>query len=181
MMHIDPKKTLLAGLFLALAAATSGGYAGNDRGSGFWKPFEPSVDGQENIVVSLSSDPTEDAEPACVALQIAMNLLMDDLNGTAAGGKVAPADRVVLFATLDGVFLVAPDSDLTPQQCLTAGGLKPLSGILSQFVGLGGEVVVCPLCWAARGYAGSPPTYGIVASAFDIHSLFLYADKAIAF
>jgi hypothetical protein len=105
-MHIDPKKTLLAGLFLALAAAASVGYAGDDRGSGFWKPFEPSVDGQEDIVVSLSSDPREDAEPACVALQIGMNLLMNDLNGDAPGGEVTPADRVVLFATLDGVYLV---------------------------------------------------------------------------
>ena len=179
-MHIDPKKTLLAGLFLGLAAATSGGYADSNRGSGFWKPFEPSVDGQENIVISLSSDPTVDAEPACVALQIGMNLLMDNISGTA----VTPADRVVLFATLDGVYLVAPDSDLTAQQCLTAGGPKRLSGILSQFVGLGGEVVVCPLCWSERGYGGptpTAPTVGIVATALDIHSLFLYADKVIPF
>ncbi|MFZ0789430.1 MAG: hypothetical protein WAM94_07385 [Chromatiaceae bacterium] len=147
-MHIDPKKTLLAGLFLALAAATSGGYAGDERGSGFWKPFEPSVDGQENIVISLSSNPTEDAEPACVALQIGMNLLMDDLDGTKPGGEVTPADRVVLFVTLDGVYLVAPQIDLSVQECLTAGGRKPLSGILSQFVTNGGEVVVCPLCWS---------------------------------
>ena len=180
-MHIDPKKTLLAGLFLGLAAATSGGYAGDDRGSGFWKPFEPSVDGQENIVISLSSDPTVDAEPACVALQIGMNLLMDDLNGATDGGKVTPADRVVLFVTLDGVYLVAPDSNLSEQKCLTSGGLKPLSGILSQFVTNGGEVVVCPLCWSERGYVGQAPTYGTVADAFDIHSLFLYADKVITF
>ena len=180
-MHIDAKKTLLAGLFLGLAAATSGGYAGDDRGSGFWKPFEPSVDGQEDIVISLSSDPREDAEPACVALQIGMNLLMNDLNGPAAGGEVTPADRVVLFATLDGVYLVAPDSDLTQQQCRTAGNPASLAAILNQFVGLGGEVVVCPLCWIERGYRGQAPTYGIVASGFDIHSLFLYADKVIAF
>jgi hypothetical protein len=179
MMRIDTKKTLFVGLFVALAAATSVGYAGSDRGRGFWKPFEPSVDGQENVVISLGTDPTVDAEPACVALQIGMNLLMDDLNGTAAGGKVTPADRVVLFATLDGVKLVASTSDLTAE-CVAPGGRLSLSAILDQFSRQGGEVVVCSLCWIAREYSEAP-TYGIVANAFDIHSLFLYADKVIAF
>ena len=41
--------------------------------------------------------------------------------------------------------------------------------------------MVCPLCWIARGYSGKLPTYGSVANASDIHSLFLYADKVIAF
>jgi hypothetical protein len=177
-MHIDPKKTLLAGLFLGLAAATSGGYA--------WDQLVPSLDGYGNVVISLGTDPTKDPEPACVALQIGMNLLMDDLNGDADGGKVTPADRVVLFVTLDGVELVAPGSDepkskISKQTCLTPGGLKPLSGILNQFVSLGGEVVICPLCWSGRDYAAGDQTYGIVANAFDIHSLFLYADKVITF
>jgi predicted peroxiredoxin len=180
MMRIDLKKTLFTGLFVALAAGTSVGYAGSDRGSGFWKPFEPSVDGPENVVISLGTDPTVDAEPACVALQIGMNLLMDDLNGTEAGGKVTPADHVVLFATLDGVKLVASNSDLSAT-CFTPGGQQPLSEILSQFLGRGGDVVVCSLCWNARGYLETQLTYGIVAEASDIHSLFLYADKVIPF
>jgi len=179
-MRIDLKKTLFTGLFVALAAGTSVGYAGSDRGSGFSKPFEPSVDGQENVVISLGTDPTEDAEPACVALQIGMNLLMDDLNGTAAGGKVTPADRVVLFATLGGVELVAPGSVFS-KDCVAPEGPQPLSEILSQFLFRGGKVVVCSLCWIARGYLDTQPTDGIVAKASDIHSLFLYADKVIPF
>ena len=177
-MHIDPKRTLLAGLFLGLATATSGGYA--------WEQLLPSSDGYGNVVISLGTDPTKDPEPACVALQIGMNLLMSDLNGPAAGGGVTPAERVVLFVTLDGVELVAPGSDdpkskISKQTCRTAGDSAPLSAILSRFVDLNGEVVVCPLCWIERGYIGQDPTYGIVASGFDIHSLFLYADKVITF
>lgn len=183
-MRNDTKRALITGLFLVLGASASVGYADNDRHDrrgGKWA-FEPSVDRQETVVVSLSSDPNEDAEPACVALQIAMNLLMDDLNGTEPGGKVDPADSVTLFVTLDGVELVAPESDFSTTSCLTPDGPRPLSGLLSKFVTqLGGEVVVCPLCWSDRGYRGRLPTYGIVASAFDIHDLFLYADKVLTF
>ena len=199
-MHMELRKIFSAGLIVALTAAMSVGYAGDNgkRGSGFWKAFEPSVDGGENIVISLSTNPTENAEPACVAIQIGMNLLMDDLNDeddvSVPGGEVTPVDTVILFATLDGVELLVP-GNLNPnpdpdndQLCLTKGGYKPLAGLLKKFVKvMGGEVIVCPLCWGERGYSGlpttppTPPTYGDIGDAFDIHNLFLYADKVISF
>ena len=186
-MCIDLKKILWSALFAALAVPMSLGYASDvdDRRGGFWKALEPSVDREETVVVSMATDPREDAEPACVALQIGMNLLMSDLNGDEPGGKVTPADSVILFLTLDGVELVA--NDLAGLECLTPSGISPLAGLLSKFVNvLEGEVVVCPLCWSARGYGPTgddpkSPTYGIVADAFDIHDLFLYADKVIGF
>jgi len=177
-MYIGRRKMLMAGLVAALATTMSVGYAEDEV------VLEPSADGEEMIVISLGSNPRKDPEPACVALQIGMNLLMDDLNGANDGGEVIPADRVILFATLDGVELVAPDNNFSKKKynCLTPDGEKPLSGLLSKFVEvMGGEVVVCPLCWAERGYAGTAPTYGVVANAFEIHDLFLTADKVIGF
>ena len=144
--------------------------------------LEPSVDTEETIVVSIASDPIEDPEPACVALQIGMNLMMDDLNGEDEGGKVIPADSVTLFATIDGVELVYEGNVFDSEDCLTPNGYKSLDTLLAGFVKLGGEIKICPLCWNARGYAGSDPKFDAeVANAFDIHSLFLYADKVIAF
>lgn len=186
-MYIDGRKMLMAGLVAALATTASVGYAGGDRHErrgGPWNALEPSVDREETIVISLATNPYDDPEPACVALQIGMNLLMKDLNGDEPGGKVKPADSVTLFATLDGVELVAPDSDFSAEEfdCLTPDGEKPLSGLLWKFVEVtGGEVVVCPLCWAERGYGGTQPAYGVVANAFDIHDLFLTADKVLGF
>ncbi len=84
-----------------------------------------------------------------------MNLLMDDLSGTEPGGKVDPADSVTLFVTLDGGELAAPGSDFSTTMRLTPDGLKLPYGLLSEFVTqLGGEVMVCPLCWSAGGYRG---------------------------
>ena len=194
-MYIDRRKMLVAGLVAALAATASVGYAGGDRHErrgGPWNVLEPSVDREETIVISLATNPYDDPEPACVALQIGMNLLMKDLNGDEPGGKVKPADSVTLFATLDGVELVAGDPDpavdpdfLADLECLTPDGpdqLKPLSALLKKFVLVtGGEVVACPLCWAERGYGGEQPAYGVVANAFDIHDLFLTADKVLSF
>jgi hypothetical protein len=172
-MHINAKNILSAALFAALTVPTTLSFA--DDG------LEPSVDSQETVVISLAADPQkgpEKAEPACVALQIGMNLLMDNLGGV----EVTPADSVILFLTLDGVELVA--RDYSKLDCRTPAGpnAASLSGLLNKFVNdLGGEVVICPLCWAERGYVDGDQTHGIVGDAFDIHDLFLHADKVIDF
>lgn len=36
---------------------------------------QSSMDGMEQVVISIRTDPLKDPEPACVALQIGMNLL----------------------------------------------------------------------------------------------------------
>lgn len=182
-MHIDLRRILSATLFAALAVPMSLGYASDDddRRGGFWKALEPSVDREETVVVSLATDPRENSEAACVALQIAMNLLKSDLNGDDPGGKVRPVDSLTLFLTLDGVELVAPGSDFSDTWCVTPGEEKTLSELLGNFANMEADIVVCPLCWKDR-YPGQTPEYdAIVATAFDIHDLFLYADKVLGF
>jgi hypothetical protein len=180
---------LSAGLIAASAGAMSIGHAGDNgnRGDGFWKAFEPSVDGEENVVISLSADPTQNPEPACVAVQIGINLLLDDLNGDMDGGNVTPVDSVTLFATLDGVQLLNPVNvgDIELAECTTPGVKESLHNLVNRFVAEGGEIVICPLCWKDRKLLGEveePPTYDAVkATPFDIHDLFRYADKIISF
>ena len=70
-----------------------------------------SGDGIENVVISLNTDPTKDPEPACVALQIGMNLLMTDLDNDKID-DVVPADVVTLFLTTGGVELVNPHDSI---------------------------------------------------------------------
>jgi hypothetical protein len=140
------------------------------------------VDRLESVVITLKTDPVEDPEPACIALQIGINLLLSEVPGQPNETvSVKPADRVVLFPTLDGVELVNPATDLSPMDCDTPSGLNTasLQGLLTRFTGLGGEVQSCPLCANRRLIAA--PTFGTIATGEDIHNLFLYADKVIPF
>jgi len=81
------RKLVLAAIAVTLGIAGSVSYAFD----------QSSVDNMEQVVISIKTNPLKDPEPACVALQIGINLLMD-LNGT-----VLPADKVILFPTIDGV------------------------------------------------------------------------------
>ena len=140
----------------------------------------------EDIVIALKSNPLVDPEPACVAVQIGINLL-SEIDGTSA-------DRVTLFPTLDGVEIVGermlPNEELPNGRmknypphldCLTPSGYVPLPVVLANFAAKeGAEIIVCPLCWGAR-YPGEMPIYGSVGNASSIHSLFLDASKVIDF
>lgn len=140
-----------------------------------------SGDGFEKVVISLATDPTKDPEQACVALQIGMNLLMSIPDGVGV-----PADEVTLFLTTGGVELINPNNNIYNRTkpkpvCTTPAGIKTasLQQLLESFEGLMGKVVICPLCAMSRGI--TEPTTGVMASAVDIHNLFLYADKVISF
>jgi sulfur relay (sulfurtransferase) complex TusBCD TusD component (DsrE family) len=143
---------------------------------------QSSMDGMEQVVISIRTDPLKDPEPACVALQIGMNLLMANV-----GVQVIPADRVSLFLTIDGVELVNPDNQINKRKkpkfvCNTPAGenTASLAGLLEEFVNMeGSEVLICPLCSDSRGI--TDPTQGKDASAEEIHNLFLFADKVIGF
>jgi len=143
---------------------------------------QSSMDGMEQVVISIRTDPLKDPEPACVALQIGMNLLMANV-----GVPVTPADRVSLFLTIDGVELVNPENQINKRKkpklvCNTPAGenTASLAGLLEKFVNMeGSEVLICPLCSASRGI--TDPTQGKDASAEEIHNLFLFADKVIDF
>jgi hypothetical protein len=181
------KITFAAMLVAGLAASVPVGYAAPANGvvANVVENLEPSVDQLESVVVSLATNPLDDPEAACVALQIGTNLLMNDLNEDGEVDAI-PADDVTLFVTLDGVYLVDPNpriqNYLNTTKCLTPKGRKPLADVLYGFVEMaGGDVVVCPLCWSERGNKGTQPTYGSVADAFVIHELFLYGDKVLSF
>ena len=144
-----------------------------------------SGDGVENVVISLNTDPTKDPEPACVALQIGMNLLMSDLNGDEID-DVVPADDVTLFLTTGGVELVNPHNSIYNRKkpkpvCTTPGGVNTasLQALLQGFQMRGGKVMICPLCATSRGI--TEPTAGVPGTAVEIHNLFLFADKVITF
>ena len=151
-------------------------------GSTSFAADQSSMDGMEQVVISIRTDPLKDPEPACVALQIGKNLLMENV-----GVPVTPADRVSLFLTIDGVELVNPENQINKRKkpklvCNTPAGenTASLAGLLAKFVTMeGSEVLICPLCSASRGI--TDPTQGKDASAEEIHNLFLFADKVIDF
>ena len=171
MFNITNKLTLAAMLaLLTVVGFTSSAVNAADVSSG---------DGFENVVISLKTDPTKDSEPACVALQIGMNLLMSP-------GGAAPADDVTLFVTTGGVELINPDNSIhnrtNPKPvCTTPNGVKTasLQDLLVGFQGLGGNIMICPLCATSRGV--TEPTDGVMGDGGSIHNLFLNADKVITF
>ncbi len=170
------RKLLLATAAVALGVA---GSMGNALGAS-------SEDGIEQVVISIKTNPLTDPEPSCVALQIGINLLLQAVPVGESLVPVIPADRVVLFPTIDGVELVNPDNQINKRKkpklvCDTPSGenTASLAGLLQNFVNLGGEVLICPLCANSRGITA--PTQGRNANAEEIHDLFLFADKVIDF
>ena len=138
-----------------------------------------SGDGAESIVISLHTDPTKDTEPACVALQIGMNLLMKFKSEPAA-------DDVTMFVTTGGVELINPHNSIHNRTnpapvCTTPKGVKTasLQDLVAGFQKNGGKIVICPLCAMTRGI--TKPTDGKMGDGEVIHSLFLFADKVIDF
>lgn len=182
-MKINLKKFLFATLFAVAGTALAMGQARADGGKG-----PPVFDEEENIVVSLQTSPFLNAEPACVGVQIATNLLLADVNGPDPGGEVTPAGSVTLFVTLQGVDAVSPRMDgLTEENapvelyCTTPQGDKLLPDLIAGFVDKGGKILVCPLCWTTR-YPGATPLFDAdVGNGVTVHNLFLEADKVIDF
>jgi hypothetical protein len=177
-----PSKLMLAAIFASLTIVGSVSYAapGKSKGAGGW---EPSADHLESVVISLHTDPLVDPEPACVALQIGMNLLMDTVPVGQDNVSVTPADEVILFTTTGGVELINPENQdaFNEPDCDTPAGpeSRSLNQLLGGFVDQGGEVVVCPLCATNRGI--TDPTIGDMGNGEVIHNLFLYGDKVIDF
>ena len=145
-----------------------------------------SEDGVEDVLIALHTDPTRDPEPACVAPQIGINLLLPEVPVGGVNVPVTPADSVKLFLTTGGVELINPNNNIYKRAkpkavCDTPAGPKTatLQQLLTGFVANGGEVVICPLCADARGI--TDPVVGAKANAEGIHNLFLFADKVIDF
>ena len=125
-------------------------------------PLVQAEDAVQNVVISYQQDPTEEAglEAACVALQL----------GT---GMLKSGAEVTIFATLDGVYIADEgtyedvekgkkrskgrrdrnhDDDGPICETYVGGvlGTKPLRDVLNDFLDADGEVLLCPLCFAAR-------------------------------
>lgn len=176
---------LLALCSLAFAVPGNGNGNGTGQKPGLPTPprngFEPSVDRQESIAIVVQTDPRTTVEPACIAVQIGINLLSDDLDGDGKKDAIA-ANQVSLFPTLGGVAIAADLEALTPPlaNCRTANGESPLTALLDRFEQLGGKIIVCGLCWTSR-FGDSEPSRGSLGDPWSVHNLFLYADKVLTF
>ena len=120
-------------------------------------PLAAAEEESEYIVVALQQDPTDKRggglEAACVALQLGTGLIMTQ------------GATVDIFATLDGVYIgdsrtfgYKPWHRKYPNlprkrapQCHTQNGEAPLETVLHNFLGAGGTILLCPLCYNARG------------------------------
>lgn len=115
----------------------------------------------KDTVISVKTDPGEDAQPACVALQLGTGLLK-------AGS------RVTIFATLGGVGVAHSPTVMNPaNECDTVNQLgqlqdpKSLQQIVEGYLAAGGEILVCPLCWVVE--------YGDLPVSAD--QLYVYEDQ----
>lgn len=181
---------------LSVAGAVSNAAPGSGKAYGH---RAPGMDDQM-VVISIKTDPTVDPEPACVAIQIGINLLKDNATDLAQNVyQVEPAE-VTLFITTGGAELIDPrnfeeGAALDGNLCFAPGegGLVkvPLTGLLNTYESLDGEIVICPLCAFSRGIgteemvelgmAEVTPTRGYIGGGVDIHNLFMDADKVIDF
>ena len=113
----------------------------------------------KDTVISVQTDPSSAAEPACVALQL----------GT---GLMNAGSRVTIFATLGGVGVAhAPtvaNAAILCQRVSQSGQLQtpvPLKAVVDGYLAAGGEILACPLCWVIAygnlpGSAADLYTYG---------------------
>jgi hypothetical protein len=122
---------------------------------------------QQHVVITLQQDPLQNLEASCVGIQIGMS-------------QLALGSQVTLFPTLAGVgvvnnevldlldpetvarpgrgrghaFGLGKGKKAEPELCLVGGPngtvTMPLGDLLDAFVGMGGKIVVCPLCWFER-------------------------------
>ena len=178
------RKLILAATVFTVTLASAASYADEEDRE---RRGNPEHDDGEYIAITLQTDPVnEDAEAACVALQLGMNLLSDEVPDEENElTPVEPAKRVVLFPTLGGVQLINPDSDLMNLWCTVPDGTggftkAPLAMVLANYYDvMGGEIIVCPLCAEERGI--DVPSYGTMGNGVSIHELFIDADKVIGF
>jgi hypothetical protein len=180
--------SLKAVWLLAMAAALSVPAMADKNGNPGMGP-PGSMGGGESVVITLQTSPFFNAEPACVAIQIGTNLLLDNV-----GEPVTPAAEVTLFVTLQGVDAVSPRMPPPTEMaepaappppiehfCTTPGEDMLLSDLIANFTGKGGKIVACPLCWKTR-YPGEMPEFGAtLPTPVELHNLFLRADKVIGF
>ena len=128
------------------------------------------INSPQDIVLTLSTNPLEDPEVACLALTMGQFL-------RSSSKKV----NVTLFLKNDGVALADGDTvSLVTDDCQTPDGPVSLQENLEGFLAdNNNNLVNCPICWGAR-FGMQLPDYGVLDAA-AIPPLLLGADKVIDF
>jgi predicted peroxiredoxin len=90
------------------------------------------------VVVNLATGLGDDAERVLVAFLVG--------NAAAESGR-----QVTMFLTKDAVRLALPGE----AQGVACEGCPPLERLFEQYASNGGELLVCPICFNARGLEGS--------------------------
>jgi hypothetical protein len=124
----------------------------------------------QDIVLTLSEDPSMKPEVACLVLTMGQFLRSSSRKA-----------NVTVFLKNDGVKLAdAATISLVPDLCQTPQGAVTLEENLNAFLeGNDNNLVNCPICWGAR-FGMQEPDYGILDSN-AIPPLLLGADKVIDF
>ena len=87
----------------------------------------------EKVVINLATG-LEDAERVTIAFLV-------------AGAALEQGKSVAMFLTKDAVLLGLPGHTESVVAC---DGCPPLSRLFEQYAAGGGELLVCPICFAAR-------------------------------
>ena len=90
-----------------------------------------------NVVINLATG-LEDAERVMIAFLV-------------GGAAVEQGKRVTMFLTKDAVKLATPGT----AEGVACEGCPPIERLFEQYTTGGGELLVCPICWNARGLEGS--------------------------
>ena len=131
----------------------------------------------QDLVISLATDPNHDPEAACLAVTFARSL----------SGN--PKANITLFVTLDGVNLASEDyitsKRLKEYECTTPWGKVSLVESLTTYIaGNNDKLVVCPICWKER-YEDESPDFGVLPGATApgnaIGAMMFNADKILSF
>ena len=154
---------IIIGLFLAITSVTAIADYTVDKG-----PIR--VKSPQDIVLTLSEDPTMKPEVACLVLTMGQFLRSS-----------SPKVNVTLFLKNDGVKLADYETVRSVYDpCMTPQGQVTLEENLDAFLADNpNNLVNCPICWGAR-FGMQAPYYGVLDSN-AIPLLLLSADKVIDF
>jgi predicted peroxiredoxin len=89
------------------------------------------------VVVNLAAG-LEDEERVMIAFLV-------------AGAAAEQGRQVTMFLTKNAVKLATPGTAVGT----ACEGCPPIERLLEQYAGNGGELLVCPVCWTARGLDGT--------------------------
>jgi predicted peroxiredoxin len=92
---------------------------------------------EHKVVINLATG-LEDAERVMIAFLV-------------GGAAVEQGKRVTMFLTKDAVKLATPGTS----EGVACEGCPPIERLFEQYATGGGELLVCPICWTARGLEGS--------------------------